>query len=86
MMGHAHCYERFVVDGINYVVDGGGGSALYDPNESLEEADMVRPGESDLRVAVSETRGATVIDVGPDGELAVERTDIDGNVTETFTV
>lgn len=86
MMGHAHCYERFVVDGINYVVDGGGGSALYDPNESLEEADMVRPGESDLRVAVSETRGATVIDVGADGGLAIERSDIDGNVTETFAV
>ena len=28
--GHNHVYERFEVDGINYIVTGGGGSPLYD--------------------------------------------------------
>jgi Calcineurin-like phosphoesterase len=86
MMGHAHCYERFLVDGIHYVVDGGGGSLLYDPNESLEEADMLRPGESDLRVAVDESRGATILEVGPDGSLSVERFSTDGAQTDAFDV
>lgn len=86
MQGHAHCYERFVVDEINYVVDGGGGALLYDPNEDREAADAMRPGESDLRVAVSESYGATLFDVAEDGTIAVVRQDVDGNDTDAFTI
>lgn len=86
LCGHAHCYERFDVDGVQYVVDGGGGAVLYDPNESAAQADAERPGESALRVAVSESRGATTIDIAPDGSLSVERRRPDGVVSDQFTV
>lgn len=85
LCGHAHCYERFDVDGVQYVVDGGGGAVLYDPNESAAQADAERPGERDLRVAVSESRGATTIDIAPDGSLSVERQRPDGVVVDQFT-
>lgn len=73
LMGHAHSYERFVVDGVNYVVDGGGGALLYDPEEERAEVEAARPGEPDLRVAVSMSHGVTVVDVAPDGALSLRR-------------
>jgi hypothetical protein len=72
--------------GIHYVVDGGGGALLYDPNEDLGKADAERPGESALRVAVSESHGATVIDFEEDGSIAVERIDATGESTDAFAV
>jgi 3',5'-cyclic AMP phosphodiesterase CpdA len=81
MCGHAHCYERFEVDGIQYVVDGGGGALLYDPDEGVEEAEMLRPGESALRVASEKSRGVTLIDF-EDGALSLTRLDETGTVTE----
>lgn len=73
LAGHAHCYERFVVDGVTYVVDGGGGALLYDPDEDLESVEATRPGESALRVAVTRSHGATLVDVAPDGSLSLRR-------------
>lgn len=86
LCGHAHCYERFDVDGVQYVVDGGGGAVLYDPNEGRTQADAERPGESDMRTVVSKTRGATTIDIAPDGRLTVERCEPDGTMTDQFSV
>lgn len=84
LCGHAHCYERFLVDGVSYVVDGGGGALLYDPNEGLSEAERVRPGDVPLRVAVSETHGATRLTLAADGTLGLERRDTSGAVTDAF--
>lgn len=87
LFGHAHCYEHFLVDGIHYVVDGGGGALLYDPDEDLAKADELRPGESDLRVASAKTHGAVVVDVQENGDLAVRRLDADhGGETDSFTI
>jgi predicted phosphodiesterase len=35
--GHNHCYEHFYVNGLNYVVSGGGGAPLYDEGDGPEE-------------------------------------------------
>lgn len=73
LAGHVHSYERFVVDGVHYVIDGGGGALLYDPDEEREEVEAARPGEPALRVAVSMTHGVTVVDVAADGALTLRR-------------
>lgn len=78
LMGHAHSYERFVVDGIHYVVDGGGGAILYDPDEDRDAVEAMRPGESALRVAVSRTQGVSVVDVDTAGALHLRRLAADG--------
>jgi len=42
LAGHNHCYERFEVNGIPYIVTGGGGAPLYDFNDiPTEELDLV---------------------------------------------
>lgn len=33
--GHNHCYEHFLIDGVHYVVTGGGGAPLYDPDAHI---------------------------------------------------
>lgn len=86
LSGHAHCYERFLVDGIPYVVDGGGGALLYDPDEGIAEAEMLRPGESALRVTAEESRGVTLIDLDEAGLLSLTRLDETGAVTEQVTL
>ena len=83
LCGHAHCYERFVVDGVHYVVDGGGGALLYDPDEGIEEAEMLRPGESSLRVASDKSRGVTLVDL-EGGALSLTRLDESGAVIEAL--
>lgn len=37
--GHNHVYERFIINGINYVVSGGGGAFLYDANAQVKKRD-----------------------------------------------
>jgi hypothetical protein len=81
--GHAHCYERFVVDGLNYVVDGGGGALLYDPDEGIPELEVARPGDIALREVVERSYGVTFVQVAPDG-LTVWRTNEDGEETDRF--
>ena len=80
--GHAHAYERFVVDGIHYVVDGGGGALLYDPDEDVEEVESARPGEPALRVAVAKSHGVTVVDVSSEGALTLRRVRADDGTTD----
>jgi len=87
LMGHAHCYERFVVDGIHYVVDGGGGAALYDPDREVEETDALRPGESELRVAVTKSRGGIIVDVSTEGTMRLRRLQAeDGSVFDEVSI
>lgn len=87
LAGHAHAYERFVVDGVHYVIDGGGGAILYDPNEDRDAVEAMRPGEPDLRAAVNESHGVTVVDVAADGALSLRRlAAADGSVQDEATI
>ena len=72
--GHNHCYERFLVDGIHYVVTGGGGSSLYGAESNIVEE------EAHLRVAYAVTHHFVRLDVEPEGATAAVW-DVDG---ETF--
>jgi 3',5'-cyclic AMP phosphodiesterase CpdA len=40
--GHDHCYERSTVNGIQYVVSGGGGAPLYDKKRSFDGSVMYK--------------------------------------------
>jgi len=71
--GHVHAYEHFEVEGVHYVVDGGGGALTYDPVEYADQVEALRPGESALQLAASRTHGVTVIDVAEDGGMSVRR-------------
>jgi predicted phosphodiesterase len=73
LAGHVHAYERFAVDGIQYVIDGGGGAILYDPDQRRDEVEMLRPGESALRQHAERGLGVTTVDVAADGILTVRR-------------
>lgn len=71
--GHVHAYEHWEVEGVHYIVDGGGGALSYDPVEEKAAVDEARPGESDQQIAHSRTYGVTVVDVAEDGRLSVQR-------------
>lgn len=73
LCGHAHAYEHWLVDGVHYVVDGGGGALLYDPNQEVDSVDEARPGESDLQVSWVKTYGVSVVDVHEDGTMTLKR-------------
>ena len=78
--GHNHCYERFVVDGIQYVVTGGGGSTLYGTDSH------VVPSEEPLRVKARSTHHYVLLTV--DESVAdVVVIDVDaGEDLDTFTL
>lgn len=84
--GHVHAYERFEVDGVTYVVDGGGGAALYDPNEDLEEIQATRPEEVPLRQFVSDSHGWTMLEVAADGAIAGMRYERNGEIIDQFQI
>lgn len=75
--GHMHGHERFEVDGITYVVDGGGGAFLYDPVGSTEAVESVRPGESALQKSWSRSFGFSLLEVASDGSWTLSRYDSD---------
>jgi predicted phosphodiesterase len=73
LAGHAHSFEHFDVDGVNYVVDGCGGALLYDPDEEYDRANASRPDLVAARKIASRTYGGLVIDAMPDGALQLRR-------------
>jgi hypothetical protein len=85
LSGHAHCYERWDVQGVIYVVDGGGGAAIYDPTERAESVELARPGETARQLVADGSHGATVIDVDASGAVTVQRVDVDGRLVDEFT-
>ncbi len=84
LAGHAHSYERFVVEGVTYVIDGGGGALLYDPDEDRDKIEAERPGESALRVAVDRSYGITLIDLTAEGAMKVLRQRKEGDVIDQW--
>ena len=87
LAGHSHAYERFEVDGIAYVVDGGGGALLYNPDENLKACEAVRPEEVAARQTSHRSYGFCVFDVAADGTISLSRTDAEsGTVVDTHTI
>ncbi len=85
LSGHTHGYERFEVDGVTYVVDGGGGALLYDLDENVEAAEAARPGESDRRRVAERSFGCTRITATAEG-LTLLRVASDGTTTDEITL
>ncbi|MCB9793107.1 MAG: metallophosphoesterase [Alphaproteobacteria bacterium] len=73
LQAHNHSYERFIVDELTYVVDGGGGGFLYNVDNQVEE----RPEEALLRQAADRSFGFTVLTVEA-GQIELLRLDGDG--------
>jgi hypothetical protein len=73
LTAHNHSYERFEMDQVPYVVDGGGGAFLYSVTE--HEADY--PEDLERRQAYDKSMGFTVLRFSDQG-IDLERYDIDG--------
>jgi len=78
---HNHCYERFEVDGVAYLVEGGGGALLYDTDQQVNN----RPDEVALRLAAVRSWGHTQMTFST-GSVEVTRIDIDGKIDDATTV
>lgn len=86
LTGHNHCHERFEVDGITYVVDGGGGAGIYNPDDNLEDVLAERPEDEDLRKTSSRTHGVTTARFATDGTITLRRHETDGAVSDEVTI
>lgn len=82
--GHEHAYQRFDVDGIQYVVDGGGGALLNSPTEGVDELNALGRDEPSLQVAHEQSRGCTVLRFGADGAVRQQRFNDKGEITDSF--
>lgn len=86
LTGHNHCYERFEVDGITYVMDGGGGAGLYDPNDHADEIEAERPGEGALRQAFERSHGVTLLAFDAQGGIAGRRVRETGEEVDRWSI
>ena len=78
--GHNHCYEHFIIDGLHYVVTGGGGAPLYDIDNHII------PGLEDKRVAARKAFNLVIGEVdGKQAKFTVHDPDA-GDVIDTFTI
>lgn len=82
--GHAHCFEYFEVDGIPYVIDGGGGALLVDPDQNKEAILEERPEEEAYRLYANQTYGFTTMDFEADGAFMIRRFEDKGEDTPQF--
>ncbi len=73
LTGHNHCYERFEVEGVTYIMDGGGGALSYSINHSLEEVLAERPEDEALRKFAEASYGVTFARINADGTLSMNR-------------
>lgn len=66
--GHNHCYERSFVNGLFYIISGGGGAPLYDNWGQFEEWTIYR--EATYEFVIIDVKGDTIISKGvkPTGE------------------
>ena len=77
LTGHNHSYERFLVDGVTYVVDGGGGALLYDVDTNVE----AYPEDAALRQAWDKSFGFTLLDV-EGSSIRLSRMDENGELID----
>lgn len=71
--GHNHCYERYEVEGVTYIMDGGGGALSYGVDDSRDVVLAERPGDEMLRKVASATYGVTMVRVQADNTIKLER-------------
>ncbi|MBW2453803.1 MAG: metallophosphoesterase [Deltaproteobacteria bacterium] len=81
LQGHVHGYERFVDGELTYITTGGGGAALHDLDERMDD----RPDEAALRVASAKRNHAVVFEVGA-GELTGTVISNKAEVLDTFVI
>jgi predicted phosphodiesterase len=86
LTGHNHGYERFEVDGIQYIVDAGGGAAIYAVDDGKEAVLAERPGDEFLRKADSATFGAMIIEMDAAGGMKINRYDKDAKIVDSITI
>jgi len=72
--GHDHFYERNTVDGIHYVVTGGGGAPLYDAGPALSTQEAYASAHHYVTVSVG------------DKSAQAQTVSIDGTVIDTFEI
>jgi tartrate-resistant acid phosphatase type 5 len=75
LFGHDHAYERIVVDGLTYIVNGLGGRSLYPFENVLPES----------QVRFNATLGAQLIEATSE-QLTSRFYDIDGKLIDEFTL
>lgn len=86
LTGHNHCYERFEVEGLTAIVDGGAGAILNDPDAGLGKIEAEYPEELPLRQISEASHGGMILELAADGTLEVRRLNRNGTLTDTFTV
>lgn len=66
MAGHDHLYERGVVDGLRYMVSGGGGAPVYHKTVNRGHAEMLEPVHHlvDMRISPEEVTFSVVLKDG----------------------
>lgn len=75
LSGHDHIYERIVVGGVTYIVNGAGGKALYGCGDRV----------SGSVLCFDDNFGALFLRSGPEGLLA-QFVAVDGSVIDAFTI
>lgn len=73
LAGHVHAFEFFEVDGIPYVVDGGGGALNVNPDETKDEVLEARPEEEAQHKISERSYGITTVDFHSDGGFHIQR-------------
>ena len=73
LTAHNHSYERFDLDGVPYVVDGGGGALLYAVSQNEEKF----PEDAAHRLAFEKSMGFTALQFTSE-DILLTRTNLDG--------
>lgn len=81
LQGHNHSYERFEVNGITYLVAGGGGSVLRDESASVDAF----PDELPLRQAAGRFHHGVIVTIDADG-IHGEAIDTEGVSRDSFNI
>jgi hypothetical protein len=85
--GHNHCYERFEVEGVTYVMDGGGGALSSGTDHSREEVLAERPEDEARRKFAESSYGVTLARINADGTLNMNRYKAaDGTAIDTYSI
>lgn len=87
LMGHIHAYERFEVNGIQYVISGGGGGFGCSPTSTAHclNQNKQTPALLPLREAAAETYNYIKVDI-EGRKLYFKAYNLNGNVIDSFTI
>ncbi|TVQ97853.1 MAG: hypothetical protein EA398_13910 [Deltaproteobacteria bacterium] len=83
LTGHNHCYERFVVNGLTYIMDGGAGALTYAIDQRIDE---FTEAEIATRKSAQRSHGCTVMDIDETGRITGYRVNEHGDVHDNWIV